>query len=51
MDSVEQFWRADRMVMTNHQTGKMTTLDYSNYVFRSGLTPRDFTREALAKMR
>ena len=48
---LEQFWRSGRMVMTNHQTGKGTTLSYSNYNFKTGLAARDFTRASLAKMR
>lgn len=47
----DQFWRADEVVMTNHQTGKSTSLAYQNYRFSQGLTELDFTREALSRVR
>ena len=35
-------WRADRMRMLNHQSGKTTILLWENYRFRTGLTEKDF---------
>jgi len=48
---LEQFWRSDRMEMVNHQTGKSTTLSWSEYAFRTGLTDRDFDQSALQRIR
>lgn len=42
-------WRPDTMLMQNHQTGKSTTLQWSNYRFKSGLTERDFNKKSLAR--
>jgi len=48
---LEQFWRAGKMVMTNHQTGKSTVLINKNYQFKQGLTERDFDRNSLKRVR
>ncbi len=48
---LEKYWRADRMVMTNHQTGKKTDLVWSNYVFKNGYTDRDFDQRTLTNSR
>lgn len=48
---LDHYWRADQMVMTNHQTGKSTILNFNNYQFRVGLTDKDFSRGALSRMR
>ena len=45
------FQRAQRMEMQNHQTGKSTTLMWSNYRFRTGLSERDFDRNTLKRAR
>ena len=37
---LDRYWRPDRMEMVNHQTGKSTTLEWSDYVFQSGLEER-----------
>ena len=44
-------WRADRMEMENAQTGKSTTLKWSNYQFKTGLSDRDFDKNALERAR
>lgn len=44
-------WRAHRMDMVNHQTGKSTRLNWSDYRFGSGYDDNDFNRNSLAKMR
>lgn len=44
-----RFWRPSRMVMVNHLTGKSTTLNWSNYRFDVGLSPNEFTRNALTR--
>ena len=48
---LDQYWRAHRMEMTNHQTGKSTTLLWSDYAFRTGLSERDFDRNSLKRAR
>lgn len=42
-------WRPSTMMMKNHQTGKSTTLTWSNYQFKTGLTARDFSKNALKR--
>ena len=46
-----QFWRADSMIMVNHQTGKSTELEWSNYQFKTGLKESDFNKIALKRNR
>ena len=48
---LNKFWRPDDMFMTNHQTGKSTTLSWSNYQFKTGLTEKDFNRNSLKRAR
>jgi len=48
---LQQYWRANEMLMTNHQSGKSTLLRYDNYRFRTGLSDNDFTRGALSRIR
>ena len=44
-------FRADRFEMVNHQTGKSTTLLWSNYQFKTGLSDRDFDKNSLKRAR
>jgi len=46
---LDKFWRADQMLMENHQTGKSTTLTWSDYQFRTGLKDRDFNKNSLKR--
>ena len=46
---LDKFWRADQMHMENHQTGKSTTLTWSNYQFRTGLEDSDFNKNSLKR--
>ena len=48
---LDRFWRADTMNMVNHQTGKSTEIQWSDYVFDTGLSDRDFSRTALKRVR
>ena len=48
---IDKYWRADLMEMTNHQTGKSTKLVWSGYKFRTGLTDKDFSKNALKRAR
>jgi len=45
------YWRPDRMFMINHQTGKSTELQFSDYRFAVGLTPDDFSKNSLKRAR
>lgn len=44
-----KFWRPATMNMVNHQSGKSTTLQFSNYKFKTGLSSRDFNKKSLAR--
>ncbi len=44
-----KFWRADKMIMINHQSNKETELLFENYVFGSDLTDADFNQNALKR--
>jgi outer membrane lipoprotein-sorting protein len=46
-----KYWRPDRMEMINHQTGKSTTLLWTEYKFRNGFTDRDFDKNSLKRAR
>lgn len=44
-----QYWRADKMHMINHQTGKSTLLTWTEYAFKTGLDDSDFSRNSLKR--
>lgn len=46
-----RYWRAAEVFTINHQTQKSTKLIWSNYRFKTGLTPRDFDRNSLKRVR
>lgn len=48
---LEQYWRPGVMQMTNHQTGKSTTLTWTDYQFKNGFTDRDFDKNTLKRAR
>lgn len=48
---LDKYWRPDRMSMVNHQTGKSTELEWSNYRFKTGLSERDFDKNSLKRVR
>lgn len=48
---LERFWRPAYSLMTNHQTGKSTELEWSNYAFRVGLVNADFKKNGLRRAR
>ncbi len=48
---LDKHWRASLMEMTNHQTGKSTTLRFDGYKFANGYTDADFNRNSLSKAR
>lgn len=47
----DRFWRAHKMEMVNHQNGKSTILEWTNFHFGTGLTPRDFSKNSLKRAR
>ena len=49
--NLDKFWRAEKMYMQNHQTGKSTLLTWFDYQFKSGLTDNDFNRNSLKRAR
>jgi len=48
---LNHYWRPGKMEMVNHQNGKSTTLEWKNYVFKSGLSSKDFRSQALKRVR
>lgn len=48
---LDRYWRADEMLMENHQNGKSTVLKWHDYQFRNGLSDRDFDRNTLKRAR
>lgn len=48
---LDDYWRAHRMEMVNHQTGKSTDLLFENYEFGTGLADRDFDESVLKRIR
>ena len=48
---MDKFWRAGRLEMVNHQTGKSTTLLWTSYKFKNGFKKRDFDRNSLKRAR
>lgn len=47
----DTYWRAHRLTMTNHQTGKKTDLVFGQYAFGDGLSDRDFVKGILKRIR
>ena len=46
-----KYWRPGKLDMVNHQTGKSTTLSFTNYKFRNGFKDRDFDQNSLQSAR
>ncbi len=46
---LDHYWRPGRMEMVNHQTGKSTILEWTNYRFRTGLSEADFRSQTLKR--
>ncbi len=44
-----KYWRPASLSMVNHQSGKSTILQFSNYKFNTGLSSRDFNKKSLAR--
>ncbi len=48
----DRFWRAENMLMTNHQTNKSTALRWRDFQFATGLSAeRDFSTNSLLRAR
>jgi outer membrane lipoprotein-sorting protein len=48
---LDKYWRAEGLNMVNHQNGKSTELNWSNYKFRTGLKDKDFSKNSLKRVR
>ena len=48
---LSQFWRPDRMTMTNHQNGKSTDLVFTEWSFANGFDEGQFTPSRLRRAR
>jgi outer membrane lipoprotein-sorting protein len=48
---LDKFWRAHTMNMVNHQNGKSTELNWSDFKFCVGLTEKDFNKNSLKRVR
>jgi hypothetical protein len=46
-----EIWRAHRLEMKNHLTGKATDLVFGEFAFRTGLGPNDFVEAVLTRVR
>lgn len=46
-----KYWRSEKMLMINHQSGKSTELQWKNYAFMTGLKESYFNRNALKRAR
>ncbi|MCA3896660.1 outer membrane lipoprotein-sorting protein [Vibrio vulnificus] len=48
---LNQYWRAHKMTMVNHKTGKSTELTTNAMAFRTGLTESDFEQNVLKRIK
>ncbi|NTS76835.1 outer membrane lipoprotein-sorting protein [Catenovulum sp. SM1970] len=48
---LDKYWRAHKLSMVNHQTGKSTVLLTDNIRFNTGLTDKDFDKNTLKRIR
>ena len=48
---LDRYWYPAEMFMDNHQTGKSTLLQWSNYKFQTGLKDKDFNKNSLKRAR
>ncbi len=44
-------WRPGKMNMVNHQNGKSTLLEWTNYRFKTGLSESDFRSQSLKRLK
>lgn len=48
---LDRYWRAHKMAMRNHQTGKSTLLTTSDLAFHTGLKESDFQKNVLKRVK
>ena len=48
---LDQYWRAGKMTMVNHLSGKSTVLNWVDYQFQTDLDDKDFTKTGLKRVR
>ncbi|RXJ74844.1 outer membrane lipoprotein-sorting protein [Veronia nyctiphanis] len=48
---LNKFWRAHRLEMQNHQTGKSTVLATDSIEFNTGLREKDFSKSSMSRVR
>lgn len=48
---LNQYWRSHHQTMTNHINGKVTQLEWKNYMFNTGLAQKDFNRTVLKRLK
>jgi len=48
---LDKYWRAHTQTMENQQNGKSTTLYWSDFQFKTGLTEKDFEKNDLKRQR
>ena len=48
---LDKYWRGHTWQMENHQTGKSTTLEFSDWEFANGFTERDFNKNSLSRVK
>lgn len=48
---LDKYWRALKLEMVNHQSGKSTILTWNDYQFKKGLKESNFNRNALKRAR
>ncbi|MCH7963689.1 MAG: outer membrane lipoprotein-sorting protein [Bacteroidetes bacterium] len=48
---LNKYWRANKMSMINHQTGKSTDLLFNDYKFANGFSESDFNQNSLKRAR
>jgi hypothetical protein len=48
---LDKYWRSEKMMIENHQTGKGTVLLWKEYQFGMGFTDRDFDKNTLKRVR
>ncbi|WP_086931031.1 outer membrane lipoprotein-sorting protein [Agarilytica rhodophyticola] len=46
---LDKYWRSHKMTMTNHQTGKVTVLEQTNWKFGNNFTDKDFDKNSLSR--
>jgi len=46
---LDKYWRSMSQLMENHQNGKSTHIEMSEYIFLAGFTAKDFSRNRLSR--